>query len=234
VFPALLALVAVAWLWGRGERRAALQGAAAFAAAVALISLPFLGSGYLDAYRFHLERPVQIESTPASLLFGLGGSHVTGWPVRPDAFRSNGLAGGQAGLVLAVTTALTLAAIAGATASAARRPDGEWLVRCAFVALLAFVALGKVLSPQFVIWLVPFAALAWAWRERAAALLLGGAILLTQFEFPSRYWDLVAGDQGVIWLVAARNALLVAALTCLAARLAAPARSRLLASPARP
>jgi hypothetical protein len=93
-------------------------------------------------------------------------------------------------------------------------------VLCAFAALLAFVALGKVLSPQYVIWLAPFAALAWAWGERAVAALTGTAIVLTHVEFPGRYFDLVNEDRGVVALVAARNLALVAALTLLAAGLA--------------
>ena len=59
-----------------------------------------------------------------------------------------------------------------------------------------------------------------------------GAIVLTQVEFPSRYFDLVARDPGVIALVAARDALVLAALSVCLARLAAPARSRrLVAAP---
>ena len=110
--------------------------------------------------------------------------------------------------------------------SVRREPDEKRLVWAAFATLLAFVALGKVLSPQFVIWLVPFAALAWAWREWTAAFATTAAIVLTQFEFPARYWRLVAGDTGVVVLVGIRNLLLLIALTTLLARVVAPARWR--------
>jgi len=226
LFPALLVPVAVGWLIGRGERRAAARGVAAFLAVVVALSLPFASTAYLDAYRFHAERPVQIESTPASVLFALGGSRVTGTTARPDRFRSQGLDGGAAVAVQAAFAALLVALLAGVSLLAATRGDERGLVLCAFAALLGFVALGKVLSPQFVIWLVPFAALAWTRGERAVAALCAAAILLTQVEFPSRYWDLVARDGGVVGLVAARNALLVVALTTLLARLAGPARWR--------
>ena len=49
---------------------------------------------------------------------------------------------------------------------ARRRPA---LVLAALTAVAAFAALGKVLSPQFLIWLVPLAALAFAWRMYALA-----------------------------------------------------------------
>jgi len=89
-----------------------------------------------------------------------------------------------------------------------------------FAALLAFVTLGKVFSPQYVIWLAPFAALAWVWGERAVALLVGAAIVLTHLEFPSRYFDLINVRTEVVLIVAARNALLVVALAVLVASLA--------------
>jgi hypothetical protein len=95
------------------------------------------------------------------------------------------------------------------------------MVMCGFAALLAFVTLGKVFSPQYVIWLAPFAALAWVWRLRAVALLTTAAIVLTHVEFPSRYFDLINVEPGVVVIVAARNALLLVALVVLAVSLGA-------------
>ena len=92
--------------------------------------------------------------------------------------------------------------------------------------MILAVRIRKRLSPQFVIWLVPFAALAWAWREWTAAAAVTAAIVLTQLEFPARYWDLVYGNSGAAVLTGARNALLLVALTSLLARVVAPARWR--------
>jgi hypothetical protein len=226
LFPGLLAIVALAWLLARGERRAAVRGGAAFVAVVIAISLPFAGAGYVDSFRFHVDRPVQIESTPASVLFALGGSAVTNTSLRPDRFKSNGLDGGHADAVQRVFAVLLVLALSGVVALATRRPDARHLVSCGFAALLAFVALGKVFSPQYVIWLAPFAACAWTWGQRTVALLVGAAIVLTHVEFPSRYFDLIDERQDVILIVAARNALLLAALVALAARLARPRPER--------
>jgi uncharacterized membrane protein len=217
LFPGLLAVVAFVWLlWGRGERQAGLRGFAIFAAVVVAISLPFAGAGYVDSFRFHLDRPVQIESTPATVLFALGGSDVTGTNLRPDRFKSNGLDGGHADAIERLFSLLLVAALAAIVALAARRPDFRHLVLCGFAALLAFVTLGKVFSPQYVIWLAPFAALAWVWGRRLVAGLVAGAIVLTQVEFPSRYFDLINQHHDVILVVAARNVLLLAALAALA------------------
>jgi uncharacterized membrane protein len=236
LFPALLAVVAVAWLVARGERRAALRGAAVFAAVVVLVSLPLSGSGYVDSFTFHMQRPVQIESTPASVLFALGGSHVTGTNLRPDRFKSNGLDGGHAKPVAALFAFALVALTVAIVGLAGRARDHRHLVLTGFAALLAFVTLGKVFSPQYVIWLAPFAALAWVWGERPVAALTAAAIVLTHVEFPSRYFDLINERTGVIVVVAARNALLLVALGLLLARLrrpaAAAARSRPLAAAA--
>jgi hypothetical protein len=226
LFPALLVPLVLVWLFARGQRRAAWQGAAAFVAVVALIALPFGLHGLGRVVTFHLDRPVQIESTPAVVLRALDEGTVTGVPGHPDRFKSQGLVGGPADAIAAVCAALALAAVVAAAVAVRRRPDVRGLVLCAFATLLAFVALGKVLSPQFLIWLLPFAAIAWAWREWVAASAVSAAIVLTQFEFPARYWQLVAGDTGPVVLVGIRNALLLVALTSLLAQVVAPARWR--------
>jgi hypothetical protein len=220
LFPGLLAVIAVVWLVGRGDWRSALRGGAIFTAVVVAISLPLAGAGYVDSFRFHLDRPVQIESSPASVLFALGGSDVTGTNLRPDRFKSNGLDGGHADAVERVFQFVLVLALWSIGWLAARRPDARHMVLCGFAALLAFVTLGKVFSPQYVIWLAPLAALAWVWGQRAVALLTGVAIVLTHVEFPSRYFDLINVKTDVVVIVAARNALLLAALVALVAALA--------------
>jgi len=228
LFPALLVGVFAAWLLSRGQGRAAVRCVAAAAAVIAVVLSPFVVLGGLDnMVRFHLERPVQIESVPASVLFVLGGSEVTGNPLRPDRFKSNGLDGGSAVTVQILFAVASIVVIALVTLLAARRGRGtqEHLILATLGVLLAFVALGKVLSPQFVIWLAPFAALLLAVRgrgHRAIAGLLIAATAVTQLEFPSRYFDLVAGDDSVVALVGLRNVLL---LTALSATVAALARS---------
>jgi hypothetical protein len=216
LFPGLLAVIALVWLaGGRRQWRAALRGGATFTAVVVAISLPLSGSGYIDSFEFHLDRPVQIESSAATVLFALGGSDVTGTNLRPDRFKSNGLDGGHAGDVEAVFAFVLVLALWVIAWLAARKPDARHMVLCGFAALLAFVTLGKVFSPQYVIWLAPFAALAWVWGRRAVALLTTAAIVLTHVEFPSRYFDLINVQTDVVVIVAVRNGLLLAALAVL-------------------
>src|SRR3954454_5438754 len=226
LFPALLVPMTLVWLVARGERRAAWQGAAVFAAVVAIVALPVAPHGLGRVVSFHLDRPVQIESTPATVLFAVDESTVIGTAGHPDPFKSQGLVGAPADAVADVFAVLSVLCIAVVAVAARLRTDVRRLVLCAFATLLAFVAFGKVLSPQFLLWLVPFAAIAWARREWATAVATTAAVVATQLEFPSRYWDLVAGDTGPVVLVGLRNALLLVALTSLLVQLAAPARWR--------
>ena len=93
--------------------------------------------------------------------------------------------------------------------------------------MVVFVAFGKVLSPQFIIWLVPVVPLVAGRVGLAAAGFLGAALISTHLWFPTRYWDMV-DLQPVGWVVLVRNVLLVALAVVLAvatARARAPARS---------
>ncbi len=94
--------------------------------------------------------------------------------------------------------------------------EPERLIRYAAATVLAFVALGKVLSPQFLIWLVPLVPLVAGRRGLAASALLAAALVLTQLWFPSRYWEYAGGLDGTLTaLVLARDLVLVAALVVL-------------------
>lgn len=224
LFPLLLVPVFAGYLWGRGRRRSAGQGVALSVAIVVAASLPFLivdAGGYLDFYRFQGERPVQIESTPASVLLGLDAISldsitVTGTIANPDRYKSQGLESSAAPAVGGLGGALALLLVGLATAAVARLgrrgPDPHVLILSAFGVLLAGVALGKVLSPQYVIWLLPLAALIAVDGYPLPAAAVGAAGLLTFIEFPARYMDVVALETGPVLIVVARNCALLVAL----------------------
>jgi hypothetical protein len=234
LFPLLLVPIAAAWLVGRGERRAAVRGVAACAAVVLIGLAPFAlhGTGGLRGMiSFHLDRPVQIESTPATVVFALGDPVITGTNLTPDRYKSNGVDDPVAKPAEAVCVLIMLAVLCLAVAAAARRPDADGLLVPALAGVLAFVALGKVLSPQYMIWLAPFAAIAWGRGRRGTAVGLAAAVALTQAWFPERYFDLINRDGTVVAEVAARNVILLAVLASTAAGLArwprpGPARAR--------
>jgi uncharacterized membrane protein len=222
LFPGVLAAAAVAWLAGTGARREAVKGAAITAVVALAVCAPFAAlapDGFIDQFRFHAERPLQVESLPATLVRLAGDRPVT------TSFRSQGIEdpGGVAAIAASVQLAATLAALAWAFV-AGRRRDPTGLLLAAVAALIAFASLGKVLSPQYLLWLTPFAPALWFAGARPAATALVIAAALTQLEFPARYSDLVAGEPAAITLVALRDATLVLALAALWARARTPTR----------
>jgi hypothetical protein len=222
LWPAILAAVALCWLLGRGERRLALRAGAIFVVAVLAIGVPFAAlGGFPDTMvRFHLDRPVQIESTAATVLEITGGSHVTGDPVIHDDFKSNGLDGGAADAVAALSTLALLVVAALVLRLAARRPTVDGLVLAALAITLAFVDFSKVLSPQYMVWLLPLAAVAAGRGQVLAPALVAAAAFTTQLWFPTRYFDVVYQHPWAVVAVGVRNALLLAALAATARALA--------------
>jgi hypothetical protein len=217
-FPLVAVPVALVWLVARGERRAAWQGTLACAAVIAVLagaSLAASPGGTLDAIRYHLDRPVQVESSPALVLLGLDAVGA-GEATSVASHRSDGLLHQASDVVTSLfVTALVAFVVLLCVGVARRRPGpegGRQLVLAALGACTAFALFGKVLSPQFLIWVVPLGALAFAWRMHALAAAVAVAALLTQIEFPAHYFDVVAREPLAVALVAARNLALLAVL----------------------
>ena len=97
-------------------------------------------------------------------------------------------------------------------------------LRYAAACVCAFIVCGKVLSPQYLLWLVPLVPLVRGRRGLAATALLTAALVLTQVWFPQRYFA-YALDFHLAGVVLLRDLVLVALLAVLAwpARLAEPA-----------
>jgi Glycosyltransferase family 87 len=211
-FPLVVAPVALAWLATRLDRRMLVQSAAALVVALVLpaaAALAISPDGAWDALTYHLERPVQVESLPASgllLLDELGAGEADS----VMSHRSDGLEhpAGDALALFCLAVMLSLIVLA-----AARASDGpRQLVLASLAAVAAFAALGKVLSPQYMLWLVPLGALAFAWRLHALAAAVAAAAVLTQIEFPARYFDLVDRDAFPVAVIALRNLTLLTVL----------------------
>jgi hypothetical protein len=241
LFPLVAVPVALAWLVARGQRRAAWQGALACAATIAVVAgaaATVSPDGALGAVRYHLDRPVQIESSPALVLLGLDAVDA-GEAKSVSSHRSDGLEhpAGEAVTSVFLTALVALVAllcVGAAGGSRARQGSGSRrLVIAGLAACAAFALCGKVLSPQFVIWVLPLGALAFAWRMHALAAAVALAALLTQAEFPAHYFDVVAREPLAIGLVGVRN-LALAAVIALSVRELQPRRQQDLLDRGRP
>ena len=212
LFPLLIAPVVLAWLVARGQRRAAAESAAV----LAIVLLAIFGAaaalspaGLVDSLTYHVERPVQVESTPAVVLNALGALGAEE-PRPVHSHGSDGLLHPASGLVSGGFMALLAATLVGLVLGVGRGRSGTLeLVLASLTAVAAFAAFGKVLSPQFLIWVAPLGALALAWRMHALAAAVAAASLLTLVEFPARYEDVLARTPTALTLVAARDIALV-------------------------
>jgi len=229
IFPVVVVPPALAYVWRRYGRREALICAAVFAGVVAIIFLPFVRlspGGVWDSLQRQADRPLQIESLGSSFL--LVAHQFGAWTVHLNLSHGSQNQGGSLAEALAaiqsVVQALVVAALWIAFARGPATP--ERLVRYSAASVAAFIAFGKVLSPQFLIWLLPLVPLVRGRRGLAASAVLAVALVLTQFWFPYRYWRLALHQDAIgSWLVFARDLVLVALVVVLAIPRRARART---------
>jgi uncharacterized membrane protein len=207
LWPLVLVPLALVWSYRAGRLRAALVGLVV----VAAVFVPFAilaPHGLWDSLRGQASRPLQIESLGASLFTAFGHPNVI------SSHGSQNIAGHSG--VAALFSLLQVATLVALWIAFARGPaTGDRLLRYSAAAVCAFIAFGKVLSPQFLLWLIPLVPLVRGRRGLAATGLLTVALVLTQVWFPRRYWDYVFKFHNAD-AVLARNLALVALLAVLA------------------
>jgi hypothetical protein len=196
LWPAALLPLFIVWVVKTRGPRAAAVWTAVVAAVLAAIFLPFtvLAPGGI-AHSFHsqLTRPLQIESLGSAILIAV--HHIAGTTLHVSgSFGSQNVTGPGAHAVEVVTTIAGAVALVGIWVLFARGPaTGARLATHGAAAIAALLAFGKVFSPQFVIWLVPFVLLVGGLRGVASWALLAGVLALTHAWFPHHYWALAQG-----------------------------------------
>jgi hypothetical protein len=219
VYAAVIFPLAVAYVWRRDGRRAGLVAAGTGLAVAVACFVPFVlvaPDGVWSSLSGQARRPLQIESVGAASL--LAAHQLWGYAVSGVASHgSDNLAGHVPDTLATVQSVLVALALVAIWVAFARGPaTRDRFLRYSAAAICAFVALGKVLSPQYLIWLIPLIPLVRGRRGVVTAVLFLATLVLTQLWFPSRYIDLVYGlDPRASWLVFARDVLLVALLVAL-------------------
>jgi hypothetical protein len=196
--------------------------------------LPFVWLASWDAFSFvgyQADRGLQIESLGGGLVLLVG--ILSGEPNRLLApFSAWEVTGDLARLVQAVASAALVAGFAGLAVLGWRRSRAEaaqdgavsptTIVTLATASMLLLVLTNKVFSIQYVVWLVPFAAL----LPSRQFLLAAFAVALTIPIHPVLYEALVRQDALPVLVLNVRNGLLVALLGWVVWDLARAARRR--------
>jgi hypothetical protein len=207
LWPIVLVPIALLWSFRHGRRRAPLWGLGVALAIFAPFAL--LGPhGLWASVHGQADRPLQIESLGASFLT------VFAHPVVISSHGSQNLEGH--GFYAGVFALVQLCAIVVCWIEFARGPaTRNRFLTCSAAAVCAFVAFGKVLSPQYLLWLIPLVPLVAGARRLPALVLLTVACVLTQIWFPLRYFA-YADSFHLAGVVLARDLVLVALFFVLA------------------
>ena len=206
---------------------------AAIVAAGNVISAALAGPKWLDPYRFALDRPVQVESVPGTVLWI---ASLLGHPANFDhTFNSFNLTGSLAPPVTAVCSAIFLG---GSLFIYYRHARNQLPLRRAALAMVCLLLVTtKVFSTQYLIWVVPLVAI-----ELGLDPVWILICVLTTLIFPTLYFltglidqppELTTHEYSWPFLaaIATRNALLVAATLLVLSRTKFETWMRLTARP---
>ncbi len=208
-----LATLPLALLGGALRVRKALSGFAVFFATLGLFLVPayLLGGGrFLESFSYHADRGLQLESLAAAGLLRLG--WVDEVVFRFGAWEVEGL-GAETLSALSMPVTAALLAVTAAVMYRDHRQHGfeaGRFARYAAALILAFMLGSKVLSPQYLLWLLPLVPLAAGglWGVGVSGVLLSACWTTTQV-FPHNYDALVGLQPAAIDLLVVRNLLLV-------------------------
>ena len=220
VYPLVLVPLAAWLVWRRaGTRRTALALGVLVLVAAAVVA-PFAAyapHGVYESFHSQAARGLQVESLGASLLLvldrlGFYHAHV----VETTGVAGRNLTGGTADAVAAVLLVLEAFAVATVWFLYARLGDLRGRLPLAFAAAVAgFLAFTKVFSPQYLVWLLPLVVAA---AEPVAIALAAVAVVLAQVWF--FHYGALFRLEWPVWLLFARDLVMVALYLALAADLA--------------
>ncbi|HKP58841.1 MAG TPA: glycosyltransferase 87 family protein [Polyangiales bacterium] len=171
----------------------------------------FAGARYLESFRYHTLRGVQIESLYAGVLMLF---HALGLPARVE--ESFGSANLETSLTPAIKLLSPLLFVACCAWICTRRWRAEprSLALCATALLLGYMLTSRVFSPQYLIWIAAPLLAAGALDEpgglwRAGVRLLSFVALLSQLIYPQGYPVLKAFHPLAVLLLDLRNVCLI-------------------------
>ena len=207
------ALATVPLALARRSPKAAARGYAVFFGTLALFFAPALllgGGRFLESFAYHAERGLQVESLASSVLMKMG--WIESITFRYGAFEAEGRGVDLASSLSLPLTAvlLLLTSLVAYRAYRSGRLHYTEFPRYAAALILAFMVCSKVLSPQYLIWLLPLVPLsAPGFAGLGVSLLFLATCWTTIQVFPFHYGDLLELTPPGPDLLLARNLLLV-------------------------
>jgi hypothetical protein len=223
LYPLVLAVPALAYVWSTLGRRRAAWSAATLVAVVTAVLLPFAvlaPEGLWDSFHAQSSRGLQIESLGSAVLLAahhLGLYEAT--VVRgATGATTRDLAGSLPDALATLTSVLQILAILAVWFLFLREPRSpERLVLASTGAVAGFLVFNKFISPQYLVWLIPLVLLLPGRTGLAATGLVAASLVLAQIWFfhYSRVFEL---DE-ITWLIVVRDAALLALYALLLFRL---------------
>lgn len=197
------------------DRRRLLVGS--FGAGIGLALLPFINvlpDMYRSVIGYHTGRGVQAESIWGAGM--LAARWIADYPVAiVSSHRAWDAVSESSDVLKTLSNVVSLAVVAGAVVLAVRTrvEDLRRASLLVFGAMSLLVGVGRVYSPQYVLWLIALGAVAMAVAPRLAApaaAVLAVTTVLAHLEFPVWFWDaLFYGKGGALIALIARDLLTV-------------------------
>jgi hypothetical protein len=212
IIPGAVALPGMIWEAHR-LRETKARGTIAFFLSVAAGTAFWFalgGSHVLDSVRYHTERGLELGSLYSGLLRSVAA--VTGDSV--SVYYANVCENLRSPWSVSVARlAFPFQAVAlGLVGWRAWKAKGADPMRWSAAAIVAFASTGKVLSPQYLVWIMPFIAALHGSAGRWARPLFLSACLASMLIYPWSYGALLALDPGIFLILNVRNGLLLGIL----------------------
>ncbi|MBI2862021.1 MAG: DUF2029 domain-containing protein [Chloroflexi bacterium] len=233
LYPALLVpLFALALLRSRRFRELWV-GLALFTVTVGLVGgwwATFGIEGMRESLAYQMERGLQVESTYAALSLLVGGLSET--PAQIEwthgayelVSRQTELLGRASFPIVGILLLMVYLSYWVRSANESNKNHDSLLIWHSVAAVAAFMVAGKVLSPQYFIWLIPLVPLLQGPRSGLIKVLFVGLAALTQWIYPHNYDALLYLEPAAIRLLVFRDLGLFSFVVLLLARSQYPGR----------
>ncbi|NWJ98166.1 MAG: DUF2029 domain-containing protein [Chloroflexi bacterium] len=214
LYPAIVLPFALLYFWHyRSDRRSTGRCLAGFSLAGVLTTVPFLllnPEGFLAFLKYHIERGLEIETIFASLV-ALGHYLNLAPALAMNDHNSLGITSHWSASLATFSTLLmiggllVLIGVAWRATQPGNHLRADWLIQTTAIAILWFILTNKVLSPQYLIWMLSFVPF---WKGNKQPLFLV-ALLISLLPFPFLVDGLCLLDWLPMTLLALRNGLLI-------------------------